>query len=185
MDLLQTILNAQGGTAIQQLGNQVGLDQDQTIAAVQQLVPALAAGVQHNATQPGGLEALLGALAGGSHHEYLNDPSRLASAETVQDGNGILGHIFGSKDVSRQVATQASANTGISPDVLKQMLPLVAALAMGAMSHRRSSPLPGGPQTADAGLMGMLGPLLGGSANQAGGPSLAGEVMGMLGKFLR
>jgi hypothetical protein len=47
------------------------------------------------------------------------------------DGNGILGHILGSKDVSRQVAAQASARTGIGADVLKKMLPLVATLAMG------------------------------------------------------
>ena len=183
MDLLQTILNAQGGTAVQQLGDQMGLDRDQTVAAVQQLVPALAAGLQHHASQPGGLEALLGALAGGDHQQYINDPSRLNATETIQDGNGILSHVFGSKDVSRQVAAHASANTGISPELLKQMLPLVAALAMGAMSHRRTSPLPGTPQDADAGLMGMLGPLLGGST-QAGGSSLAGDVMGMLGKFL-
>ena len=185
MDLLQTILNAQGGSAIQQLGDQMGLDREQTVAAVQQLVPALAAGVQYNTSQPGGLEALLGALAGGSHHEYLNDPSRLSATEPIQDGNGILSHIFGSKEVSRQVATQASANTGISPDLLKQMLPLVAALAMGAMSHRCVSPLPDTPQGADAGLMNMLGPLLGGGANPAGGSSIAGDVIGMLGKYLR
>lgn len=183
MDLLETILNAKGGSAVQQLGDQMGLDQNQTVAAVSQLVPALAAGLQHNASQPGGLEALLGALSGGEHQQYINDPSRLSATETIQDGNGILGHIFGSKDVSRQVATQASANTGISADVLRKMLPLVATLAMGALSHRRAAPLPGSPQTADGGLMGMLGPLLG--SNQAGGSSLAGDVMSMLGRALR
>jgi hypothetical protein len=60
--------------------------------------------------------------SGGGHQQYLDDPSRLGAAETLQDGNGILGHIFGSKDVSRQVAAQASANTGISPDGLMGML---------------------------------------------------------------
>src|SRR5262249_19040574 len=110
-------------------------------------------------------------------------PSRLSATQTIQDGNGILGHIFGSKDVSRQVATQAAANTGISADVLRQMLPLVATLAMGALSHRRASALPGNSQTADGGLMGMLGPLLG--SNQPGGSSIAGDVMGMLGRVLR
>ena len=183
MDLLQTILEAKGGSTIQQLGDQMGLDRDQTVAAVGQLVPALAAGLQHNASQPGGLEALLGALSGGDHQQYINDPSRLSATNTIEDGNGILGHIFGSKDVSRQVAAQASANTGIGPDVLKQMLPLVATLAMGALSHRRASPLPDSPQTTDGGLMGMLGPLLGSS--QSGGSSLASDVMGMLGRALR
>jgi len=181
MDLLQTILNARDGEAVQRLGDQVGLDPNQAMAAVQQLVPALAVGLSHNMTQSGGLDALVAALSGGGHQQYLDDPSRLGAAETLQDGNGILGHIFGSKDVSRQVAAQASANTGISPDILKQMLPLVATLAMGAMARRHAS-APAGAQTADTGLMGMLGPLLGGNS---GGGSVANDVMGMLGKFLR
>jgi len=88
MDLLQTILNAQDGEAVQRLGDQVGLDPNQTMAAVQQLVPALAAGLSHNTTQPGGLDALVAALSGGGHQQYLDDPSRLGAAETLQDGNG-------------------------------------------------------------------------------------------------
>jgi len=181
MDLLQTILNAQDGAAVQHLGDRVGLNQTQTVAAVEQLLPALAAGVTHNTNQPGGLDALLAALAGGGHQQYIDDPSRLKADETLQDGNGILGHIFGSKDVSRQVAAQASANTGISPDILKQMLPLVATLAMGAMARRHAS-APAGAQTADAGLGGMLGPLL--DSSRSGG-SVANDVMGMLGRLLR
>jgi len=47
---------------------------------------------------------------------------------------------------------------------------------------RRHASAPAGAQTADTGLMGMLGPLLGGNS---GGGSVANDVMGMLGKFLR
>ncbi len=45
----------------------------------------------------------------------------------VSDGNNILGHILGSKDVSRAVADRASANTGIDSGMLKQMLPCLPA----------------------------------------------------------
>ena len=65
--------------------------------------------------------------------------SSLQRAETVADGNGILGHIFGSKDVSRQVAARAAQSSGVAPDILAKMLPLVAALAMGSMSRRASA----------------------------------------------
>ena len=34
--------------------------------------------------------------------------------------------LLGSKDVSREVATRAAAQTGLSPDVLKRLLPLAA-----------------------------------------------------------
>jgi hypothetical protein len=180
MDLLQSVLNAQNGAAVAAIGQQFGLDQNQTTTAVAQLMPALAAGLSRNATQPGGLEGLLGALAGGGHQRYLDDPSSLTDAATIQDGNGILGHILGSKDVSRQVAATASARSGVGADVLKKMLPLVATLAMGALSRQATTR--GGATTAAApGLLGMLTPLL--DSNRDG--SVADDVLGMLRGFGR
>jgi hypothetical protein len=183
MDLLQTILNAQGGQAVDQLGQHVGLDRDQTVSALQQLLPALAGGIAHNASQPGGLDSLLGALSGGGHQQYLNNPASLAGA--TDDGNGILGHVLGSKDVSRQVADAAAAQTGIGADVLKKMLPLVASLAMGALSQHASSSSfnPNTAQLGGGGLLDMLAPMLGGGAG--GGTSAAGGLMGMLGQVFR
>ncbi|MEZ5319003.1 MAG: DUF937 domain-containing protein [Vicinamibacterales bacterium] len=182
MDLLQTILDAGNGQVVNQLGGQFGLDRDRTVAALEQLVPALAAGVSRNTAQPGGLEHLLGALAGGGHQQYLDDPSQLGRAETVQDGNGILGHILGSKDVSRGVATHAAARTGIDADVLKRMLPIVASIAMGAMSRRAtSSPGAAAPAATGGGLLDMLTPLL--DQNRDG--SVADDVLGMLGRAFR
>jgi hypothetical protein len=179
MDLLQTVLNAGDGAAVAELGRNFGLDQGQTAAAVGQLLPALAAGLSRNTAQPGGLEGLLGALAGGRHERYLDDPASMLDASTVQEGNGILGHVLGSKDVSRQVAAHASARTGIGADVLKQMLPMVAAMAMGALSRQTAGSRMGGPAAAQPGVLGMLAPLL--DSNKDG--SVADDVMGMLGKF--
>jgi hypothetical protein len=180
MDLLQTVLNAQNGAAVDTLGRKLGLSQDQTTAALGQLLPALAAGLSRNTAQPSGLEGLLGALSGGGHQRYLDDPSTLDDPGTVQDGNGILGHILGSKEVSREVAARASARTGIGADVLKKMLPLAATLAMSALSRQAAGPR-GAGAPAQAGVLGMLTPLL--DSNRDG--SIADDVMGMFGKFLR
>ena len=133
MNLLQTILEAQGGAAVQGLARNFGLDERQAATAVQQLLPALSRGLKRNVGSEGGLQALLGALANGGHDQYLQQPERLGRPETVSDGNAILGHLLGSKDVSRKVAGDASAKTGLPVDLLKQMLP-VATLAMGALS---------------------------------------------------
>jgi len=43
------------------------------------------------------------------------------------------------KDVSRQLAARAASRTGISEDVVKRLLPVVAAMAMGVLSKRTSS----------------------------------------------
>ena len=186
MNLLETILAAQNGGAVQQLGRQFGLGESQTTAALAALVPALAAGFSRNMQQEGGPASLAAALAGGRHTQYLDDAAALQRADTVADGNGILGHIFGSKDVSRQVAARAAQSSGLSPDNLAKMLPLVAALAMGSMAQRTGGMghagvganvgggLPGGN------LLDMLTPML--DADRDG--SVMDDVAGMLGKFM-
>ncbi len=136
MSILNTILNSQNGAPVSALGRRFGLDENQTQAALKHLVPALNAGVKRNVQQQDGLSALLGALGNGNHDRYLEQPDLLERDETVSDGNGILGHIFGSKDVSRQVAAQASQQTGIDSGILKKMLPLVATMAMGSLKKQ-------------------------------------------------
>lgn len=182
MDLLQTILNAQGGQPVNEIGRALGLERNQTVSAIEQLLPALTEGLAKNTAQPGGLEGLLGALAGGGHSKYIEDPSLLGAAETALDGNGILGHVLGSKDVSRQVAARASAQTGISADILKKMLPMLASLAMGAMSQRTRARAPQmptrppGQASAGGGLLDMLSPML--DRDRDG--SVADDLLGML-----
>jgi hypothetical protein len=187
MNLLESILNAKSGGVVSQLANQFGLNEDQAASAVQNLVPALAGGLQRNISQ-GGLNDLLGALTKGQHQRYLDDPSILRSQTARDDGNGILGHILGSKDVSRQVAAQASTRTGISEAVLKQMLPVVASLAMGALSRQTSSsPLSSTGQSGvsassgGAGILGMLTPLL--DRNRDG--SVVDDLLGSASRFFQ
>jgi hypothetical protein len=181
MNILDAILNHQDGAAVQQLAQQFGLDNDQATSAISALVPQLAAGVQRNIQQPGGLDSLLGALTGGGHDQVLNDPSLLGQAASFDSGNGILGHLLGSRDVSRQVASSAASQTGLSSDVLKQMLPLVATLVMGALARQTSAArtsAAASPQT--AGIMGSLESML--DQNRDG--SMVDDVVGMMGKFL-
>jgi hypothetical protein len=102
-------------------------------------LPALARGLQRNAAQPGGLDALLKALGTGGHDRYVDRPEELTREEAVADGNAILGHILGSKDVSRNLAGHAAQQTGLDAGILKKMLPVIAAVAMGALIARSSS----------------------------------------------
>jgi hypothetical protein len=85
---------------------------------------------------------------------------------------------------SRRVAGNASAQTGLGADILKKMLPVVAAMAMGALSKQQRTGI--GAQalegsSSQSGLMGMLGQFL--DANQDG--SVVDDVIGLASKFLR
>jgi hypothetical protein len=180
MNILDSIMTAGNGAAVRQIGSQVGLDEAQAAAALSALVPALSAGVRQNLQTPDGLSGLLGALAGGHHQRYVDNPAVLGDAGTVADGNGILGHILGSKDVSRRVASETGAQTGLGPEVMKRMLPLVATLVMGAMSRQAaadgtSSLTPG---NSTGGLLEMLGGAL--DSNKDG--SALDDITGMIGR---
>jgi hypothetical protein len=181
MNILEAMLASQGGGATQQLGQQFGLDESQVSSALTALVPALAAGFQRNMSNQQGLDGLLSALGGGRHQQYVDEASALGLPGTIDDGNGILGHVFGSKDVSRQVASRAAAQTGIGADVLKSMLPVIAAMMMGTMSKHVSRPSAlqeGLGSSADA-LLRMLPPML--DSNRDG--SVVDDVIGMIGRF--
>ena len=183
MDLLNMLLNQGGGQAVREIGQNFGLDESQATSAISGLLPALVQGLSRNTSTEGGLESLMGALAGGQHQRYLEDPSILSQEGSIQDGNGILGHIFGSKEVSRQVAQRASERTGIGADILKKMLPMVAALAMGALSRQTggaTQPAAMGGQSG-GGLTDLLGSFL--DSNRDG--SIFDDVLGMASKFLK
>jgi hypothetical protein len=178
MNILEAVLNAQGGSTAARAGQSLGLSADQTSAALSALVPALAAGLQRNAATPGGLESLLGALAGGDHARYLDDPSALHGQESVSNGNAILGHILGSKDASRAVATRAAAETGLGADVLRKLLPLAAALVMGSLAKQQAAP-GGAVQASSGGLLGMLAPFV----DRNGDGSMLDDVLGQAGRL--
>jgi hypothetical protein len=174
------MLQAQGGGAVHELGTKFGLDDSQVTSAISALAPALAAGFTRNMSSPQGLESLLGALGNGQHSRYVDDAGSLSSAASMLDGNGILGHVLGSKDVSRQVASRAAAQTGLGESLMKQMLPLVATMMMGSMAKRmgqtQASPM-GNAGGAD--LMGMLSPML--DSNRDG--SMVDDVIGIVGRM--
>jgi hypothetical protein len=174
---LMDMLSSVAGGQMQQAGSAHGLNAQQSQQAIGALLPAISSAMKQNASTPQGLAGLLGALQNGGHDRYLNDAQALQSnAQT--DGNAILGHLFGSKDVSRAVAGRAAQQTGIDSSILKKMLPMVAMMAMGAMGKQAQGnsglqgmlqgalmqQLMGGGGAARGGLGGMLGGLLGGGA---------------------
>ena len=89
-------------------------------------------------------------------------------------GNNVLGQIFGSKDVSRAVAQNASTQSGLSPDLLKKMLPMLAMVVAGYMSKNHAAQ----QGSSGGGLGGMLGGLLGGDHQDE---SPLGGLGGLLG----
>ncbi|PTE11277.1 DUF937 domain-containing protein [Mesorhizobium helmanticense] len=131
--LFDILAQAQNGNGMQALAQQFGLSQQQTQSAVEALLPAFSQGLKRNTSDPYGLGSFMTAMASGQHAKYFEDASRAFSPQGVDEGNGILGHLFGSKDLSRAVASQAAQASGVSQQVLQQMLPAVASMVMGGL----------------------------------------------------
>ena len=151
------------------IAQQLGLDEQQTRQAFEALSPVVAAGLRQNTeTSAGGsLGDLLGALSGGAAR-YAEDPAMISSPGAVDDGNAILGQIFGSKDVSRGVAQQISASSGIGESILKKLLPIVAAYVMSQVAAKAAS----------GGLGDILGNILGGGRGTSGSRPQSGAAQG-------
>ena len=131
--LFDMLANSQNGNGMEALARQFGLSQQQTQAAVDALMPAFSKGLKQNTSDPYGLGAFMTAMASGQHAKYFENPANAFSPAGMNEGNGILGHLFGSKELSRAVADQAAQATGIGQDVLKQMLPALASMLMGGL----------------------------------------------------
>ncbi len=102
------------GIDLTSLATRFGLSPEQAKTAIGSLMPAVAGGFRKRAEAND--------LA-----PVTDTASNIDQLDTAS-GNDILGHIFGSKDVSRQVPDHAAGQSGLSTTVMKAMLPIVAAM---------------------------------------------------------
>lgn len=183
MDIAQIL--AQSG-ALDSAAQQLGIDRQTAAAGAAVLLPAILGGFKGQAQSQGagGFGGLLQQLGGGG----LLDAVIGTQTTQVSQGNDILGQIFGSKDVSRQVADHASAQSGISADTLKKLLPIVAMLVAGYLARQNAAPNAQAPAAAPeaGGIGGMLGSVLGSvlggrAAAPAAAPATSAAPAGGLG----
>lgn len=178
--------------AIDSIARELNIDPGMARTGAGALLPAIVAGMGRSATggtttpdpmgglgnlagailgggQSGGAGSALGGALGGAFGGGLLDAVLGQSPTPVQQGNDILGNIFGSKDVSRSVAGEVSAITGIDEGILKKMLPILTMAVAGYMAKEAI----GGGQAQASGngasgspLGGILGSIIGGLASR-------------------
>jgi len=186
MDILQQT----GG--VETTAAELGVSQSIVENGSAALLPAILGGFKKAAQgRPDGLEGLnrlLDQLGGVSLLDSVVDPQQTP----VEKGNAVLGQIFGSKVVSRTVVAGAEQQTGISSELLKQMLPYVAMLVAGYMAKQSQEKVSNG-----GGLGSLIGGLLGGNGNGSSDADLGAlldlngegnaldDIIGRAGKLIR
>ena len=165
-----------GQTIISNVAGSLNLDQKQASSAVGLAIPAILGGLERNAKTPEGAQSLNNALNDSRHDgsllENLGGLLLGNTQEISQDGNGILGHIFGSQraDVEQGI----SQKTGISLQKIGPLLALLAPIVMAYLGKQKRQ-----TNTNAGGLGDLLGGILGGGTQKK-----SGGLMGMLGGLL-
>jgi hypothetical protein len=160
VDLMDLLKGTGADAGMGAISRQLGLSSGDAGKLLKALSPAVTHGLQRQAESNDGLSNFKKALEKGGHQRYLQDPELLSDEETRLDGNKILGHLFGSKDVSRNVAAHAAKETGIDSSLIRKVLPLLAPLVMAAVSKSTNAGKDL-PSRAGGNLGGLAGMLLG------------------------
>jgi hypothetical protein len=170
MSLNDIVQSAQGGEAVNNLASRFGLTPEQTQSAINALLPAFEMGLQNKLQSGGGgLGSILGQLAGEGQPPTASDPGAIDSGAASAHGASVLGDLFGGAHTNGQVAQQASAESGVPPEILQAMLPILASLVMNGLSNSAQG----------GNLGGILSQVLGGAGGQAGGlGSILGQIVG-------
>lgn len=185
--ITDTLLSSLDARTVQSISQQLGLSPQNTGNAIQAALPILLGQMAKNASQPGGADALLGAvqrdhtgvdiggllggvlgaLGGGGQAQQA--PS---SSNALSGGLAILGHVFGGGNGAQRAATpQVPAVAGLDGATSAKLMALLAPMVMAALGRMAQ----GGQVNANS-----LGGLLGGESQRIAQapPSALGGLMG-------
>ena len=150
--LVDELFSQLQGAPVQQIASQLGADSAQTSQAITAALPMLLGALGNNANQPGGAEALFGALTrdhapavqsaggfdlGGLLGSVLGGAMGGGGVSRQLDAGGILGHIFGGAQPRAENGLgQAS---GLSGGQAGQLLKILAPIVMAFLARRVSA----------------------------------------------
>lgn len=190
--ILDLLNSPMGQTLINGASQQLGQGKKQTASALSTALPLILGAMKNNASTPEGASGLLNALKSEKHSGGIMDNlgSILGGGgidqDVLQDGAGILGHVFGGKEqnVAQAVSKSSGMDLGSAMNILKVAGPLV----MGVLGKQTRQ-----SNVADQnGLGNLLGGMLGGGGGQQeqslvnrlldadGDGSIIDDVAGML-----
>lgn len=198
-DLESILSSAQGGQLVANLAQRFGLTDEQIDAAIKALAPALAIGLNRAAEEPQVFEKTVGALATTTRYSFFDEADAAHSQDSVELGRDLLTELFGSPAATGQVLQAAARESGVRPDILSQLLPILASVLLSGLTKSINEKGLGGilGQLANSGALGpILEQILGGgqAAPQpapgpaprggAAGGGLGGLLGGILGSLL-
>jgi hypothetical protein len=171
-NLYQIVQGAQGGQAITNLAQQFDLSSEEAGKAVNSLIPALSTAFLAKASQPGGYAGILAAMNDDQHKQAYAHAAGAENPVARQKGVAIVASLFGTDEITAQVAEQASRFSGVPAAKLLEILPVLASIIIGGTAAAIQNQGVGGVIGQFAGLAGANNP---GAFTGAGFGSPAGN----------
>lgn len=136
LDLLNSDM---GSTLIQGVSKQFNLDQGTSQKAISSAMPLILGAMKNNASTPDGAQGLLGAVMGKHDGSILDQLSDVLGGDSVnedvlQDGEGILGHVFQGKQET--VAKAVGKSSGIDMSQAMNILKVAGPVIMGYLGKQ-------------------------------------------------
>ncbi len=172
-DLSELLQAAHGGDAVATLAQKFGISPDQANAALAALSPALAQGLQNHMQNAEGLSQILGHLSDPAHQAAYGDAAAVDAPAAANAGGDLLGQIFGGSANIGQIVQHVGQETGLSPDLLNKLMPVLASLTMGGVAKSMQ----------EGGLGGLL-QQVGGATGKSGGLGSLGGIFSQLASAL-
>ena len=186
MNISDLITGGIGSTVTASIARMLNIDENKAKWVVSAAVPLMVAALNYNAknkNQAGSIDNALSQHSG----NILGNLSGLLSGGASEDGNKIIGHIFGNN--TAYVTDNLSQKSGLSANQVGNVLSVLAPVVMGYLGQQKQSQsstavdllgslLSGGQQKSGGGLLGgLLGSVLGGGGRSS---ASSGADMGAL-----
>ena len=162
--LLDLLSSPIGKQLISGVASQTGQPENKTADVLSMAMPLLLGAMKKNVSSPQGAEGLMNALSSKHDGGLLDNLGGLfgggVDQSVINDGAGILGHVFGGKQAN--VENALSQKSGLDAGSVAQILKIAAPLVMAYLGKQKAQ-----SNVNDAiGLNSLLGSMLGGQPAQ-------------------
>jgi hypothetical protein len=162
--LLDLLNSPMGKQLINGVATQTGQPENKTADVLSMAMPLILGAMKKNVSTPQGAQGLMGALSSKHDGSILDDLGSLfgggVDQSVVDDGAGILGHVFGNKQP--QIENALSQKSGLDAGAIANILKIAAPIIMGFVGRQTAQ-----SNVKDAGGMNtLLGSMLGGQPKQ-------------------
>jgi len=132
-DMFELIRRTQGGGAFDHIARAYGMTPEQMRAATAALTPAFAQGFQRQSQSDAAARRLHELMGAETYARAFEAQAAALDPRARNAGEDALGALFGSKDVSRAVAAQAAAASGVQADIIRKVMPVLTSVLIGGV----------------------------------------------------